>query len=623
MKFYSLMFLIFSITLTAIGQVSINADNSAPDQSAMLDVKSSTKGLLAPRVALTAVNVAEPISNPAVGLLVYNTIAAGSAPDNVVPGYYRWNGAKWIFIEAPQGTSTGDMQYWNGTQWVIVPAGTYGQQLFFCDGIPTWGGCPPVLSTAPVTNTTYNSAVSGGNITLDGGSAIVARGVCWSTTPNPTIHDNKTLDGSGTGVFASNITGLSPNTTYHVRSYASNSNQTGYGNDTSFVTLCESYLTVSVSIVASAINVCQDDSVTFTAMGVNAGTLSNYQWNLGGSVITGATNSTYSYAPAHNDVISCVFTSNTPCALSNTVTSNSITMTVISPPESPASGAHTPSQTQIIWNWSSVPGATGYKWNMTNDSSTAQNLGSATSKTETGLTCSMAYARYVWAVNSCGNSLPLVLNQSTLPCGAPCMGTTTVTYGDQTYNTVQIGTQCWLRENLNIGTMISNSQNQTNNGVMEKYCYDNNPENCSIYGGLYIWNEMMQYVTISGAQGICPSGWHIPTQAQWTTLTTFLGGATIAGGKMKTTGTLQAGDGFWTSPNTAATNESGFSALPAGYHTASGIFYDITEYNMLWTSSETTSTHAWNRMLYYGSGTMNDYTANKSYARSVRCLRDY
>jgi hypothetical protein len=168
-KFYALVILICSITFTAIGQVSISTDNSTPDPSAMLDVKSSTKGILAPRVALTATNVATPVSSPAIGLQVYNTATAGTSPYNVKPGIYSWDGAQWVAVIAPKGSTIGDMQYWNGTQWVIVPAGTYGQQLFFCNGIPTWGGCPPVLTTTPVSNITYNAAVSGGNITLDGG----------------------------------------------------------------------------------------------------------------------------------------------------------------------------------------------------------------------------------------------------------------------------------------------------------------------------------------------------------------------------------------------------------------------------------------------------------------------
>ncbi|MCK6649671.1 MAG: hypothetical protein L6Q66_08445, partial [Bacteroidia bacterium] len=90
-----------------------------------------------------------------------------------------------------------------------------------------------------------------------------------------------------------------------------------------------------------------------------------------------------------------------------------------------------------------------------------------------------------------------------------------IVYGGKIYNTVTIGTQTWLKENLDIGTMILGAQNATNNDVIEKYCYNNLIENCEIYGGLYQWNEAMQYITTQGAQGICPTGWHMPTRAEF------------------------------------------------------------------------------------------------------------
>jgi hypothetical protein len=105
----------------------------------MLDVKSTNKGILPPRVALTAINSASPITSPAIGLHVYNTATAGTSPNNVFPGDYCWNGTKWIPVVAPQGTSIGDMQYWNGTQWVKIPVGTNGQVLTLTNGIPSWG----------------------------------------------------------------------------------------------------------------------------------------------------------------------------------------------------------------------------------------------------------------------------------------------------------------------------------------------------------------------------------------------------------------------------------------------------------------------------------------------------
>ena len=116
---------------------------------------------------------------------------------------------------------------------------------------------------------------------------------------------------------------------------------------------------------------------------------------------------------------------------------------------------------------------------------------------------------------------------------------------NNSYSIVQIGTQVWMAENMNVGVRVGSSQLQTNNGIIEKYCYNDSTENCTKYGGLYQWDEMMQYVTTQGSQGICPAGWHLPTDEEWTTLTTYLGNEDVAGGKMKSTGTIQGGTGLW------------------------------------------------------------------------------
>ncbi|MEI7727249.1 MAG: FISUMP domain-containing protein, partial [Bacteroidota bacterium] len=140
-------------------------------------------------------------------------------------------------------------------------------------------------------------------------------------------------------------------------------------------------------------------------------------------------------------------------------------------------------------------------------------------------------------------------------CGQPV----TDSRDNKVYNTVMIGTKCWFAQNLNVGTMLIAWQTQqTNNSILEKFCFGDQEPNCDIYGGLYQWNEMMQYDTIPGMQGICPTGWHLPAQTEWSALLTLLGGDYWAGVKMKEAGTLH-----WISPNTGATNESGFTALPA------------------------------------------------------------
>jgi len=195
-----------------------------------------------------------------------------------------------------------------------------------------------------------------------------------------------------------------------------------------------------------------------------------------------------------------------------------------------------------------------------------------------------------------------------------CPGVPTVTYGGQVYNTVQIGTQCWLKENLNIGTMINGTTNQTNNGIIEKYCHGNNAANCTTYGALYQWDELMQYIIAPGAQGICPTGWHIPTDGDWDILVSYLGGLNIAGGKMKSTsGWYGGGNG---------SNSSGFTALPGGYRYNNGNFYNLTTYAYLWSSTQAGSNSAWLRFLTYSNTSISRYSYENNFGCSVRCLKD-
>jgi uncharacterized protein (TIGR02145 family) len=191
------------------------------------------------------------------------------------------------------------------------------------------------------------------------------------------------------------------------------------------------------------------------------------------------------------------------------------------------------------------------------------------------------------------------------------------------YSIVQTGTQKWMAENLNVGVRIAGGWGQTNNSTIEKYCYNNTEANCAIYGGLYQWKEMMQYVTTPGIQGICPTGWHIPTYFEWTTLINFLGGEGVAGGKMKSTGTIEAGTGLWHAPNTGATNESGFTAVPAGGRNVNGMFDLIGNYGLWWSSSEYGTSSAWYCYLYYDYSVVYTLSYSKNYGFSVRCLQDF
>jgi uncharacterized protein (TIGR02145 family) len=302
------------------------------------------------------------------------------------------------------------------------------------------------LSTLPVGNVTGNSATSGGNITNNGGTLVTHRGVVWSTSPNPTNANNQSSDGSGTGNYTSILTGLSANTTYYVRAYATNSAGTAYGNELSFTT---------------------------TAGG--GGIVSNPG--------AGVTFNGYTYA--------------------------------------------------------SIVLGNGQEW-------MAENLRTTT------------YAN--------GDPVPNVTD------GNQWAGLTT-------------GAWCYY-----------NNDNQ----------YDNP------YGKLYNW------YAVADPRNVCPTGWHVPTDAEWTVLSDYLGGELVAGGKMKSTGTQ-----YWQSPNSDATNESGFSGLPGGGRSnLFGIFVNVGDDGNWWSSSESSATSAWGRGLYYTNGFVDRSDGDKRLGLSVRCLRD-
>ena len=190
-------------------------------------------------------------------------------------------------------------------------------------------------------------------------------------------------------------------------------------------------------------------------------------------------------------------------------------------------------------------------------------------------------------------------------------GTSTITYAGITYNTVQIGTQCWLKENLNVGTRIAGSSNQTDNSTIEKYCYSDLDANCTTYGGLYQWDEAMQYVTTAGTQGICPAGWHIPTLAEFTILSAEVGGD---GNSLKAIGQgLGAG---------AGTNTSGFSVLLAGYRSYGADFVHLGGYGYYWSSTEYVTINAYFLGLYRDGSNISLVSSHQEFGLSVRCVKD-
>ena len=186
------------------------------------------------------------------------------------------------------------------------------------------------------------------------------------------------------------------------------------------------------------------------------------------------------------------------------------------------------------------------------------------------------------------------------------------------YHAVRIGTQTWMLENLktaryNDGTAIPNVTDdpEWTNITSPAYCWFNNDNsNKNKYGALYNW------YAVNDPRGLAPVGWHVPTDAEWTTLITDLGGGSVAGGKLKEIGTTH-----WREPNNEATNETGFTALPAGGFYGAYGFLDINNGSSWWSTTKITNDASWERYISFDSSIDRD-THTNSWGNSIRCIKD-
>ena len=387
----------------------------------------------------------------------------------------------------------------------------------------------PVVTTIEANNITTSTAICGGEITSDGGGEIKERGVCWSTSDNPTIADSITTDGKVIGKYSSRMSGLSAGTIYYVRAYATNEAGTAYGNSISFITkfaapqvATTTIPTGTASLLESGGNITSDGGLEITARGVCWGTTSDPTIEKDYSISDGNEIGTYK--------------SQIKGLLGNT--------------------------TYYIRAYATNIEGTGY-----------------------------------------GNTLCFVTDAD-----------------GNVYHPVTIGTQVWLVENLKTthyrnGDPISNVTDDTewSNLTTGAYCsYNNQDSLAAIYGQLYNW------YAVTDSRKLTPSGWHVPTDAEWTTLENYLGGINIAGGKLKESGTTH-----WGSPNTGATNESGFCALPGGQRVTPWYTTGIGGAAFFWTSTETSTESAYWRYLASDKASIdNKGNYYKVAGFSVRCLKD-
>jgi uncharacterized protein (TIGR02145 family) len=405
---------------------------------------------------------------------------------------------------------------------------TYGEDITF-----KTNALLPIVSTAAVTDITTSTAVSGGDITYDGGSSILDRGVCWSLSTNPTIDQNpKSVDGAGTGPFISTLSGLTSGRTYYVRAYATNSVGTVYGANRSFRVLAlPEVLTTAISSLGNG---------TATSGG-------NATWDGGMPILSKG----------------------------------------------------------ICWNTTGSP---------TVETSTKMENGSGTgsySCNMTGLSYATTYYVRAYATNELGTGYGAQVSFKSKDFVTDVDG--------NTYSTVVIGTQTWMAENLRTtkyrdGSSIPVVTDSTSwKSLSTGACcnYKNSASNGAVYGLLYNW------LAVNDSRKIAPAGWHVPTDNEFSILVNYLGGADLAGESLKETGTLH-----WESPNPYASNQSGFTALPAGYRNVAAEYLQLKLNTYFWSSTPNTSTAAQYLGIDQGTTTIYRNGWNVKAGLSVRCIKD-
>jgi uncharacterized protein (TIGR02145 family) len=270
----------------------------------------------------------------------------------------------------------------------------------------------------------------------------------------------------------------------------------------------------------------------------------------------------------------------------------------------------------------------GICWNNTPNPTTADSMienGAGTGSFTINLSWLSPNTTYyvrAFAINSAGtaygNELSFTTSTSnTIISSNPGAG---VTFNGYTYTSIVLGNgQEWMSENLKttvyangdpIPNVTDSLQWLTTTSGAWAYYNDNSSFN-SQYGKLYNW------YTVVDSRNVCPNGWHVPTDLEWTILTDYLGGLIVSGGKMKNTGTQ-----YWQSPNLAATNNIGFSALPGGYRSMFNSFFEIGNFAYFWSTSVFNSTNAWTRYLSFNSASTFKDGNSKSDGFSVRCLKN-
>ncbi|MCP4091246.1 MAG: hypothetical protein GY746_15860 [Gammaproteobacteria bacterium] len=502
-------------------------DGSDADPSAMLDVMSTDKGLLIPRVPFAS----RPV-NPANGLLIYQT--------DSVPGFYYYNGSEWINMDNLQTVVKQDYEVTLSQGGGSFMTGLISYTQAQIDAMMPYNGLTVHNSTTNCQNYYYKNSWFE---------------TCGTCTPMPS--------------------------------------QALAGDD-------QAFLDNTIATTLEANTPEQSEGLWSTATGT------------GGS-FDDSTKSTSQFTGEPCMDYTLVWTNSTSCGS----TTDSVDISFFATPTICFAGNDTivkgGDSTLVLA--ANTPEVGNGRWSVLNgEGGTFANAGNATT-----LFTGLLEVHYTlqWEITTiCDTTYDdVAIVFSSWQCGSPF---TDIRDGE-TYETVQIGVQCWMAENINIGKMINGSDNQTDNEEFEKYCYKNNTSNCDTYGGLYQWNEMMQYTATAGVEGICGERWHLPTDAEWCileqevdatiTCSSSIGRGVDGGTKLKQGGV------------------SGFEALLAGRRVNGRVpFKYLGAHAHFWSSSEEGSRadgNAYVRVLDVSNVNVDRGFSSKILGLSVRCIKDY
>ncbi|MDB4335177.1 hypothetical protein OAA06_02325, partial [bacterium] len=522
----------------------------------------------------------------------------------------------------------------------------------------------PTLTTNEIVDITQTSASCGGNIASDGGAAISERGVCWSTSSSPTIVDNHTSDDSGTGAFNSSITGLTAGTSYYVRAYATNATGTAYGTEKSFTTTQEATVGLPTLTTNEIVDITQtsascggnvetDGGGTVTQKGVcwstsSSPTLSDSYTNDGANTgfymsnLTGLTANTNYYVRAYaTNAAGTAYGSE-----KSFITSEELILTTVSS-VSPLSATM---GTETTFTVTGVNLSDDLLYHV-DDLESKSFMSLSADKTEfkfKGMPSNFVGNKNGVIKKADGAELYTFLVNFTLTSGGFVTGLVNDIDGNN-YNTIVIGEQEWMSENLKVtkysnGTSIPKVTDNTqwadleNNDIDKAYCYYNNNENNEkdIHGALYTYAAATNGDnTGSQVKGVCPNGWHIPSDSDWYILENYLiangynyDGST-SGNKL---GKALAYNSGWSTNshvglignNQEINNSTGFSIKPGGTRFESNGNYSNIGLNGRWWTSTTgdDARKAYFREFYHLDDRLIRGGQYKSYGFYVRCVKD-